>query len=172
MGPAFDRLHPAVRRFHALSGRWVLWGQVHIERPERRLGRWLARLTGTPGAEEKGPVRFELRAAPQEERWTRFFPGFTMSSRLALHGAEVMERLGPATLFFHLAEVRGGLAMQLTRMRFLGIPCPRFLLPRISAVEIGEGERLLFDVRAEVPGLGRVVHYAGYLVVPGVLERP
>jgi hypothetical protein len=166
MGPAFDRLHPALQRFHALAGRWTLQGQVRIEPPQRRLGRLLARMTGTPRTAREGPIEFQLEAAPHRERWLRRFPGFHMASALSLHGGEIVERLGPATLHFTLGEQSGALVMELQRMQFAGIPCPRWLMPRIHAVERGEGDRLHFDVRADVPGCGRVVRYHGQLLVP------
>lgn len=171
MGTAFDRLHPALKRFHSLTGRWTLQGQVHIEPPQHRLGRLLARWTGTPRAPREGPIEFQLQAAPQREHWLRRFPGFQMASALSLQHGEIVERLGPATLHFTLAEQSGALAMQLQRMRFAGVPCPRWLMPRIHASERGEGNRLHFDVRADVPGCGRVVHYRGHLEVPLLREE-
>jgi hypothetical protein len=166
MGSAFHRLHPALRRFHALAGHWTLQGHVRIEPPQRRLGHLLARVTGPPRAAREGAIEFQVQAAPHREQWLRRFPGFHMASSLSLRSGEIVERLGPASLHFALVEQDGALAMQLKRMRFAGIPCPRWLMPRIDATERGEGDRLHFDVRAEVPGCGRVVHYHGHLLVP------
>ena len=56
--------------------------------------------------------------------------------------------------------------MALRSMRFLGIPCPRWLLPRIVAREQGAGERLHFEIRASVPLFGQVTGYRGWLDVP------
>jgi Domain of unknown function (DUF4166) len=58
-----------------------------------------------------------------------------------------------------------GLRMRLQAMRFLGIPCPAWLRPRIVAEETGDGSRLHFRIEAAVPGIGRVVGYRGHLVV-------
>jgi hypothetical protein len=166
MGPAFDRLHPALRRFHSQAGRVTLHGHVRTEPPATRLGRLLAWFTRTPAAVQEGAIRFELDAAPLRERWTRHFPSSTMASTLSLRGGEVIERLGAATLAFELREIDGGLAMVLQRMRFLGVPCPRWLMPRIRAEERGEGDSLHFDIQADVPGCGTVVHYRGWLALP------
>ena len=166
MGPAFERLHPALRRFHSLAGRATLSGRVRTEPPATRLGRLLAWFTRTPSTAQEGAIRFELDAAPLRERWTRHFPFSTMASTLSLRGGEVIERLGAATLAFDLREVDGGLSMQLKRMRFLGIPCPRWLMPRIRAEERGDGDTLHFDIQADVPGCGTVVHYRGWLALP------
>jgi len=166
MGPAFERLHPALRRFHSLAGRWSLHGSVRTEPPATWLGRLLAWFIRTPLAAQEGAIRFELDAAPLRERWTRHFPFSTMASTLSLRGGEVIESLGAATLAFDLQEVGGGLSMVLQRMRFFGIPCPRWLMPRIRAEERGDADTLHFDIRADVPGCGTVVHYRGWLALP------
>jgi hypothetical protein len=62
----------------------------------------------------------------------------------------LVEPLGAARLVFALDEANGGLRMQ--SLRFLGIPCPAWLWPRLVAEEAGDG--------------GRVVGYRGHLVVP------
>jgi hypothetical protein len=166
MGPAFDRLHPALRRFHTLAGRSTLHGQVRTEPPATWLGRLLARFTRTPLTAQEGAIRFELDAAPLRERWTRHFPFSTMVSTLSVRDGQVIESLGAATLAFDLQEVDGGLSMVLKRMRFLGIPCPRWLMPRLRAVERGEDGKLHFDIQADVPGCSTVVHYRGWLALP------
>ena len=74
--------------------------------------------------------------------------------------------MGVARLVFALDEVDGGLRMRLQSLRFLGIPCPAWLRPRLVAEETGRGDRLCFRIEAAVTGLGRVVGYRGHLVVP------
>ena len=66
----------------------------------------------------------------------------------------------------------GRLSMALLQLRCLGLACPRWLMPRITAQERGEGDRLHFHVEAAMPGLGRVVRYVGHLVLPQGEERP
>jgi hypothetical protein len=56
--------------------------------------------------------------------------------------------------------------MHLVGMRFLGIRCPRWLLPRIAAQETGNAGQLHFHVVASLPLLGHVAAYRGHLVVP------
>ena len=78
--------------------------------------------------------------------------------------------MGLARMTFTLGAVDARLHMRLQRLRFLGVPCPAWLRPRIVAEETGEGERLHFRIEACVPGIGRVVGYRGHLVVP--LQSP
>jgi hypothetical protein len=76
------------------------------------------------------------------------------------------ESFGLSRLRFRLAASPQGLEMQLVGLRFLGLLCLRWLMPRVVAWEHGDGQRLHFEVSAEVPGLGRVAGYRGHLDLP------
>jgi hypothetical protein len=167
MGPAYERLHATVRAFHDLSGNVELHGEVETDESRGALGAFIARLLGAPRVKARGAIRFELRAEGRQETWIRHFPHRTMASTLRLHGTGVVEMLGAARLTFALEEEGGGLVMVLRSMRFLGIPCPRWLMPRIHAREHGRDGRLHFDVRASVPLVGQVTGYRGWLQLPG-----
>lgn len=169
MGAAFDDLHPALQAFHTLAGRHELHGEVQIDAPSSAPARWLAWCLGTPTRGSRGPLRFTLDATPEREVWNRHFPSFQMRSQLRRVEQRVHEALGPARLSFELiAGPEGRLLMRLEALRFLGIPCPRRLMPRVLAQESGEADRLLFEVEASVPGIGTVTRYRGHLVIPAV----
>lgn len=168
MGGDFDRLSSPVARFHRLAGPQVLHGQVQVQAPASLLGRVLAWGLGAPQQAGQGAIRFELDATPGAEVWTRIFPTRTMRSTLREAPGFVEEHMGAARLLFGLSAVEGGrLEMRLVRMRFLGLPCPRWLQPAIVARETGQGDdELHFEVQATVPWIGRVVAYQGHLRVP------
>lgn len=166
MGPDYLRLAPAIRRFHQLAGRHCLSGSVTIQAPRSLPARLLALCLGAPRHSAIGPLRFELDAQPNSEHWTRHFPDQTMQSHMRLEGGWVVEQLGAARLTFSLHECGGRLLMQLERMRFAGVPCPRWLLPHIVAQEAGNGDLLEFCVSAALPWVGMVTHYEGHLRVP------
>ncbi|WKB55238.1 DUF4166 domain-containing protein [Eleftheria terrae] len=163
MGEAYGRLAPAVQDFHRLAGRLALRGEVVVQAPAGWLARLLAWALRAPLRASAGPIRFALDARPALEVWTRHFPLSTMSSCLQLRGRRLVERLGAAELVFELREREGRLEMVLQGLRFLGIPCPRWLMPEVRAVESGAGRRLHFDVGAWVPGCGQVARYQGHL---------
>ncbi len=165
MGDAFDRLAEPVRRFHSLAGRHELHGWVDVRAPASWMARLLAICLGAPTRSAQGPIRFELRAEPGVETWTRFFPNKTMGSVLKKNGSRVTEKLGASRLAFELVEVAGALEMRLETLHFWGVPCPRWLMPEITARETGEAQRLNFLVQATVPVLGLVVSYSGYLAL-------
>ncbi|VTU15209.1 hypothetical protein SRS16CHR_01405 [Variovorax sp. SRS16] len=79
--------------------------------------------------------------------------------------SSVAASLLAARLCFDLREAGGKLEMHLSGLRFLGVPCPRWLLPRLIAEESGDGDRLHFRVRASLPLIGTVTSYHGHLTV-------
>ena len=160
---AYTRLPLAVQRFHRLAGLHVFAGQVRTYAPKSSLSRLLARCLGTPRQASQGQLRFELQSSPEREQWTRSFPTQTMRSTLTLERNLIAERLGAATLRFRLRASEHGLTMELDSLSFLGIPCPRWLLPQVLAVESGQADALHFKVRAALPLVGEVAHYEGYL---------
>ncbi len=163
LGANYANLPLAVQRFHRLTGRIVLHGWVETHAPVSALARVLAYCLGTPRIASSGPLRFELEAGPCIESWTRHFPTQTMTSRMRLVGGQVEERLGTAQLTFNLAAVDGKLKMELARLRFLGVPCPRWLMPRVVADETGTEDQLHFQVVAALPLVGVVASYQGHL---------
>jgi hypothetical protein len=97
----------------------------------------------------------------------------TMSSTLCLVAGHVVEQLGAATLTFDLRVDKGALEMKLVKMRFLRIPCPKWLMPKVVAREVGDGDMLHFAVRADLPLIGTVTRYTGSLcVIPNANARP
>lgn len=163
LGASYANLPPAVQRFHRLTGRCVLQGWVETYAPESVLARVLAYCLGTPRIASSGKLRFVLEAGPNLECWTRHFPKETMTSQMRLVGGQVEEQLGTAVLTFNLAAVNGTLKMELARMRFLGVPCPKWLMPRVVADETGPEDRLHFRVVAALPIVGVVASYRGHL---------
>lgn len=168
LGHRYGELPEAVKRFHRLRGTHALFGEVRTWAPANWCAKLFAMGLGTPRSGGEGPIRFELEAAAGEERWTRFFPTQTMSSVLALGDGEVIEHLGPVRLHFELAlGAQGQLSMRLIRLKCLGLPCPRWLMPCVTADEFGEAPDVLrFEISASVPWVGRVAAYSGYLKLP------
>lgn len=172
LGPEFGLLPLAVRRFHSLRGRHQLHGWVEAQAPRSLGAKLLALCLGTPLRPRRGALRFELDAAAATEVWTRHFPGRTMQSRLNLASARVVEHLGPVRLTFALVRRDAVLAMELQRLQFLGVPCPRCLRPRVVAEESGSADRLHFRVQASMPLAGLVAGYEGYLQLPPGEDSP
>ena len=88
-----------------------------------------------------------------------------MTSSMRLVAGHVEESLGAARLTFSMVPTEGRLSMQLAKMRFSGVPCPTWLLPKIVAEERGIDDQLHFHITAELPFVGRVASYRGHLDV-------
>jgi hypothetical protein len=171
MGPSYRRLAEPVQQFHHIQGRRELRGWVQTEAPATPLAHLLALCLGTPRVPSTGAIRFELDAQQGHEVWIRHFPSQTMMSRMRLRNGELTESLGLARLHFDIREADGRLVMSLKRLRFLGIPCPRWALPSIVAEEAGRDGRLYFNVRAALPLVGQVAGYSGYLIIDDGMAR-
>ena len=165
MGESFNTLPLAVQRFHTLVRCQELHGWVDTHAPSTLAARVLALCLGTPRRATSGPIRFELHAAPDAETWTRHFPGRKMTSRMCLDARQVVEHLGAVRLTFDLCEAGGQLEMRLTGLHFLGVRCPRWLLPKVIAEETGQSDRLHFRVQASLPAIGTVASYRGHLTI-------
>lgn len=165
LGQGYSSLPLAVQRFHRLSGHTVLHGWVETQAPETMLARALAVCLGAPRSASSGQLRFELTSGFAEETWTRHFPTRTMTSCMRLVAGQVEESLGAARLTFNLVAAEDRLSMQLARMRFFGVPCPTWMMPRIVAEERGVDDQLHFHITAELPFVGMVASYRGHLEV-------
>ncbi len=163
MGERYASLPTAVQRFHRLRGRHTLTGWVETRPPATLLARALGLVLGTPRQSLEGTLQFVLDAEPAQETWTRHFPHATMRSRLQLAGGRVSESLGPARLAFDLAAEHEALHLVLVSLRVFGIPCPRWLMPRVVAEESGAGDTLFFEVSAALPVVGTITGYRGRL---------
>lgn len=165
MGDAFERLSPPVKQFHRFAGQHTFSGQVEVHAPASLAASILALCLGSPLRASTGPIRFELNAQPDVEVWTRHFPASKMRSTLTKVRGRAVEYLGAARLTFELLEARGALEMRLERLHFLGIPCPAWLIPQITAIETGDGDKLYFRVQAAVRLIGTVASYNGHLTI-------
>lgn len=171
LGAQYMQLHPALQRFHRLRGRHELHGEVEVFRPATRLGRFVGWMLGSPLHNARGPIRFELHAAPGAEHWVRHFPGRTLQSRLRWQQERLQERMGPVRLHMEAVACDQRLELRLLGMHVLGWAAPRWLVPTIKAVETGAEGRIHFDVAASYPWAGQVVGYRGWLALPRLGEN-
>jgi hypothetical protein len=166
MGADFLLLPIPLQQFHALQGTHVLSGWVEVRAPASFAAQILARCLGAPLDAQRGSIRFELESSSTSEHWIRHFPGKTMESRLRQISGRIVENLGAARLTFALRASTEKLEMQLVRLHFLGVPCPRWLLPSVVAEETASIGRLHFRVQASLPFIGVVAQYQGHLGLP------
>lgn len=88
-----------------------------------------------------------------------------MRSDLRERAGLLEERLGLATFRFALIARCDSIEWRLLAVRALGFPLPLSWFARVFALESIEGDLYAFDVRAELPLAGLLVHYRGTLDV-------
>jgi hypothetical protein len=175
LGRDFERMPEAIRRGHQVDGTLLLAGRGSVDGATSLTGRAIAWIIGLPKTAADVPVTVEMHADASGETWTRRFGTATFRSRLAPargRRAHVTERFGPLTFDLALTATDAGLELDIAGGRIGPLPLPRFLLPRSHASERVDGSgRFCFDVPVSFPGIGRVVHYRGWLV-PSAASEP
>lgn len=163
MGDRFDRLPPAVRRMHEVLRDGGASGEAEVLGAVHPLGRLIARIMRFPQ-----PGRHELHVSfaerDGEERWTRQFGTTSFASVLSREDGALIERFGPLRFVFDLPSDNHGLEMTMKAWAFGRLPLPLALAPRSCAREWEELGRFNFDVPIELPLMGRIVHYKGWLL--------
>ena len=128
-----------------------------------RPARLIARVLGLPLADGEGPLEVTIQASGCGQRWIRHFPPRPMISDLDADAGLLRERLGPTTLRFRLEADARGLTWTLVSVRLLGLPLPVAWFRACEARESELDGRYRFFVRAQLPGIGLLVGYEGWL---------
>jgi hypothetical protein len=163
MGERFDRLPPAVRRMHEVLRDGGASGEAEVLGATNPLGALVARIMRFPRpGRHKLHVTFAERDG--QERWTRQFGSTWFTSWLSNKNGALVERFGSLRFSFDLPSDKHGLEMTMRGWAFWRLPLPLALAPRSCAREWEELGRFNFDVPIELPLIGRIVHYKGWLV--------
>lgn len=88
-----------------------------------------------------------------------------MPSRLWEQDGLLCEQLGLLRFGFTLAVERDAIVWRVARVRALGIPLSARWFRGVIAFESEAEQRYLFDVAAQLPVIGLLVHYRGWLHV-------
>jgi hypothetical protein len=156
----------AVQAFHDVDGAPAWRGRSDVERGCGVMSRFIGWLMGLPSAGKSRDVEVSVeRRADGSEKWTRIFSGRPFSSIMRLsEDGYLTERFGPAAFDLGLTASASGTALPVKRAWLFGLPLPRFLQPRSTAMEqCDEKGRFRFDVRLDLPVFGLLVHYRGWL---------
>ncbi len=166
LGAAFDTLPPAIRSVHDGRAEHVLAGRCRVERGRSLLSRCMAAAARLPPAGDDMPLRVVIRADRGAETWTRHFGSRRMHSSLAERDGLLEERLGLVLFHFALDASDARIVWRVARVSALGlVPLPCAWFRAVVATESASGSSYRFDVRAELPLAGLLVHYRGELEV-------
>jgi hypothetical protein len=170
LGPELERLPAPVRRLHSLRAPLATAGRAEITAANNFLARFMRWSAGLPrpGSNVGVSVVFTPLEEGRED-WDRKFADRHYASVMeAGEGPDqgsLIEHFGLFDLRFQLQVVPEGLSWSLIGWRCLGIPLPRWSVPRIACVEGGDGERYTFDINVTFPVIGWLMHYRGWLEV-------
>lgn len=167
LGERFDVLPPEVRAIHSVNDSLVAEGRCDVDAGANPIAKLIAMLFGFPGTGRGIPVRVQMTRVGDRERWVRTIGAGRFSSELAParrpYEGLLTERFAITKFFFDLPVDASGLRMSLKRVECLGLPVPK-AWPRIVAREHTADGKFTFNVRIEMPIIGLLVHYRGWLV--------
>jgi len=166
LGEDYDKLPGALRAVHDSGGTLLLAGRADIDQRPGFLAWMICALMGLPEQGRDVVVTVEFVRQGLSEVWKRRFGNRRYSSTMIPGAAkgELAECFGPFTLVFALKAEVDRLTLDLRACSFLGIPLPNFLRPRCQAEEREENARFVFDIPLDMPFLGRILRYRGWLV--------
>lgn len=142
-------------------------GISRVERGGTIPSRLIAALFGLPRSGDNVPVRVTFVQDGAREVWQREFAGIVFRTTQELgrgkYAGYLIERFGPWHFVLATPSGPGGLRLEPRGMRFLGLPLPSFLWPRVTASETVVDGRFAFDVILDLPLIGRLIRYRGTL---------
>ncbi len=162
MGPRFADLAPSLAAVHGVLRDAGAGGRAVVKRGRHPVARFVAAFLRFPMAGEH-----ELHVAFSErrggERWTRDFSGRRFTSDFSQARSRLVERFGPLRFRFDLASDGSGLRMIMRGWSFARMRLPLAFAPIVEAREWDEDGLFHFDVSIDLPVIGLVTQYTGWL---------
>jgi hypothetical protein len=164
LGTAFDTLDPILKRIHDDRALRRYSGHCDIEGDRTFLSKLVAKVAGLPGRGTNVAVSVTMHCNHEAEEWVREFGSHPMRSSLTFHRARLRERLGLVLFTFDLVAGLDRIEWHVVSARFWPLAVPITWLLECSASEAVVNGRYTFEVKAQVRGVGMIVHYKGWLV--------
>jgi hypothetical protein len=167
LGDAWRALPQAVRDVHGSVNTSTVAGRATVTRGRGALARLVATLFGFPPSADDVELKVTFRRANGVETWRREFGAHRLTS-VQFRGKGrfeglLCERFGPFTFGLALVLDDRRLGLVVRRWSVLGIPLPLALAPRSDSFETQAQRRFEFSVGIDLPLLGNVVRYSGWL---------
>ncbi len=155
-----------IRALHEFERRAEFQGFVDVERGTHLLARLCLLFLPFPKDGIDIPVKVIKTRNATGETWQRMFRGqsFTTYLRFRKKTMRVTERFGPFRFELGMRARKGAIRLPVRRGWFLGIPLPRFLLPKSEAREYVAAGEFRFDIALYAPlKTGLLIRYRGFL---------
>jgi hypothetical protein len=163
LADSFAELPAITRRVHDSRTTKCLRGRCDVIRGSHWAVALLSSLASLPPNGAGVPTAVTIDSDIDGETWTRQFGRHRMRTRLWKAGHLLAERLGPVSLYFSLTVREGCLEWRVVRARFLGLPIPAKWFVTSVATERVVDNRYAFEVAAEIPLIGSLIRYRGWL---------
>ncbi|WP_114088516.1 SDR family oxidoreductase [Thalassospira profundimaris] len=168
-------LPPEIRALHSVYDMESFSGQAEVTRGRSLMARAIAWFFGFPPASPKCAVSVTKTRTETGEIWQRNFGGKIFQSRCRAAAVPYRFREGFG-LFNYEMDVDAsdaGIELPVRRGWFMGVPLPRFLLPKSDSREYVQNRTFHFDVKLTAPlGIGLIVRYRGSLHPDGKVHLP
>jgi hypothetical protein len=177
LGSAFAALPATLQNLHQ-PGPLAEWqGEALVTRGQSHIATLVAKLFGFPDEGTKIPVTLRFRTdSAGREQWQRNFAGRLMVSTqeagLGRNKHLIVERFGPFAFGLALVLDEGKLRIIPRRWAFLGLPLPYALMPKGETYEHEAANRFNFHVEINLPLIGPVVSYEGWLTPRASPQMP
>jgi hypothetical protein len=166
LGPEVDKLPPLVRRVHTkapvcLRGRAVIDGAPHWA------GKIIARLFAFSKSTPDEAAEVFLKRHGDKEVWIRRFGSSSFRSTLRPGPSphRLYERFGVCEFDLKITACPSGFDLAVAGWRVGPVSLPLRFAPRTSAKAFVDGEgRYRFDVLIELPWIGPLIRYRGWLL--------
>lgn len=167
LGSVWHALPGPIRVMHDVNDELVAEGAAQVERGTGMMAQCVATMFGFPPAGRDVPVSVTFRARDGREVWQRNFAGKKFSSTQEEGEGRfqhlLCERFGPFAIALALVVEDERLRLIVRRWSCLGVPLPSRLAPRGDTCEIVQGGRFNFNVEIDLPLIGLIVRYRGWL---------
>lgn len=160
LGASFDRLPKTLRRFHRQPGGRAEF-DMEVSYEPGLVRRALCALLRLPARSVRTPGHLVVTVRDEREIWERIFPDTTLRTLHWIDGRHLVEETGPLQFVFDVAAGERGMHFRSIACRFLGVPLPRALVPRVEAAVRGDARGWTVLVSIDLPLLGRLATYGG-----------
>ena len=170
LGSSFDRLPQLLRSVHDTRQRKEFSGRCSVASGRNWLARIVQLFASLPRRSDADlPVHVVIErseggeTSASRETWTRRFGEQHMRSIIRAGRGALEEVFGPIVLRFALTAEPDRIVWTLVGAKFLFLPLPAALFAGCGAFETIVDGRYWFDARAQMAGIGLLVHYKGWL---------
>lgn len=171
LGPSFSELPPTLRLLHSPKQTCRWRGEAQVVASSNPIGGLIARMIGFPHRSGSTSVSVTIKPEGEGESWIRKFGNRVFNSALTpgegRNSYLMRERFGPVTVSLAIVWKEEKLWFVPRRWSFLGLPLPKFLMPRGDSFEFEQDGKFHFDVTINLPVIGHVVSYRGWLTNAG-----